>query len=87
MLSRLAKRMARRNGSLAYHNILLRLRAKISMEIWRRAGRVAMRCVRTIYDEQAESDEEASATSLMASLRAGHPSNAVLPCFVPDARA
>jgi len=84
MLTRLAKRMARRNGSLAYHNILLRLRAKISMEIWRRAARMALKCVTTNYDDEAEALVEVSPNPLHA-LRAGDPAEAELPLLVPVA--
>ena len=85
MLTRLAKRMARRNGSLAFHNILSRLRAKISMEIWRRAARMALKCVPIHEDEELEACDD-STLSPLAVLRAGHPAEAELPLLVPVQR-
>jgi hypothetical protein len=81
MLENIAKRIARREGGASQRAVLHRLRGRITTEIMRRAGRMAMQC----RPQPPEPDEDGVAavqgTTLEAELRAGDPSTVVFPPY------
>ena len=73
MLHTLARRIARRNGSTSYAEILRRLQARITTQIMKRAAkmvRVCMPCAPAALEEAVADPPVDNA----AYLRAGHPS-------------
>jgi len=85
MLQHLAKRMARRDGSSSHRSILIRLRARITTEIMRRAARMVLVCLPQIAsgeDPGLDHSDEAP-PGVDADLRAGHPGLCRLPPLYP----
>jgi hypothetical protein len=83
MLSRLAKRMARREGTSCHRAVLQRLMARITTLVMRRAARMALRCLPQAACDDAE--EWPSCDALLSSpiaLRAGDPSTSALEPFL-----
>ncbi len=84
MLSNVAKRMARRDGSTKHYAVLRRLVARVTTVVMRRAARMLLRCLplaRALGDLEEPSVE--APPSQDAELRAGHPGLCRLPPLHP----
>jgi hypothetical protein len=85
MLQRLAKRLARRDGSTNLRSVLSRLRSRIVTELMRRAARMVLTCLprAACSDEPLESQIDEVPPSTHADLRVGHPGICFLPPLYP----
>ena len=89
MLEQLSRRLARREATTTQRAILARLRARIQVEVMRRAVRMVLHCLphhdwdveggpRPSEDQPVSAEAEAR-----AEVRAGHPGLCHLPPFSP----
>ena len=87
MLISLAKRIARREGSHSYQQVLTRLEARISALIWRRAARMMLQCLPHVPVDGAPTVDQPTVISPEAEQRAGHPSSVDLPLYISSISA
>ncbi len=81
MLLSAAKRIARRQGTNSERVTLRRFRARVAALVWRRAARMALRCLPRPSDDEDDDAHAAEQLDPHSSARAGSPASADLPAL------